>query len=1099
MKTIERGHRSRRHSRNVFLGLESLEERTLLSSNIQPKPACIHVQPLPKPGPISVNLVAGTLRIIGNNCTNDVEIQENGRLIHVTVTSNNNGRITHVTKAVRTSVVNQIVFQNGGGSATVNSNVSVPTTIYNGAGHTVLNAPPGVVSTLPDSVSLVAGKLEIVGDNHADNVTVQQHGNSIYATVTTNDNGVITKITKTVPTSAVQNIVFQNGGGSAAFKSNVSVTTSAVNGVGQTTVTAPAKVDMTAALQWNALKGPGNYAEAESDLSVFTDHGFVLDRAVVTLPSKQQEIVFSDQGDATWRTGLALIDASLSGNAKSASTYINALTTYGWVNGAPVRDGAPSTTTDPNDPRPLSHDGFDTMLAGLYYAGTQFGPSTGIPAMAETLVAKYNNFLIANDWHLYPNGSPPAFQNITDYILVPSEIAAFKFVAGALGVSNSGAITIPTDLSAEVLSILSGQIAKNLDSILANIEIPITIFGADAGLPGMGTTQIDLTIPQGARSAIVNTFTTLFAGAADLDQVPEFLNQAIEAGLGSLSWAVPASVWQEVISQATTTALPWLNPQDLAAAASIILGCLQQQSAVASSVVNGHQTSPTNYYFVNDFFWQIMPTVETHPDIMPLIMPNLDLLYGAVASDHMAEFAWLTGNTSAVASDMQTLANHEWDNTQYVWQQPLSEQQSVYGQRYDGGEPRLDFLVMTDLINHGVPNPPVVDLNSLTQHCINIGKGIAAQIDSAIGGALSRLGSWIATKDALPANWLSTKTTSIMTGLNNAIQGLNNGANQTISGLNSSLSQQVSTFNSAVTNVTSDVQGFITGIQNTMSDFGTWVNNTLISDINGIGTDISNAAKNVAGAVSTLNNDINGVISQFTSAISAIGGELSNLGTNVVTSIENAIGAGANDVTSAAGNFVSGVVNGISGFSLTGADNPISDMFQKVISDLGMLAPNGNILSTIISDASTLIPSIVGEISSELNAVNTTVNSECSQIMSTLQTQIASAASTLVTAETNISQGIQAAYNTLQQNIASAQSAATNELESVTQQATSLGDSISNLTNNLTNQVGQVIVTSIVTAVTQDTNGDFNTLANAPVDAAIASVGGKITNLVNNL
>jgi len=96
-----------------------------------------------------VNLVAGTLRIIGNNCTNDVEIQENGRLIHVTVTSNNNGRITHVTKAVRTSVVNQIVFQNGGGSATVNSNVSVPTTIYNGAGHTVLNAPPGVVSTSP--------------------------------------------------------------------------------------------------------------------------------------------------------------------------------------------------------------------------------------------------------------------------------------------------------------------------------------------------------------------------------------------------------------------------------------------------------------------------------------------------------------------------------------------------------------------------------------------------------------------------------------------------------------------------------------------------------------------------------------------------------------------------------------------------------------------------------------------------------------------------------------------------------------------------------------------------------------------------------------
>ena len=80
--------------------------------------------------------------------------------------------------------------------------------------------------------------------------------------------------------------------------------------------------------------------------------------------------------------GLALIDASMSGNATNAKNFLNAFTNYGWLNGAPIRH------PDPLAPTPLSHDGFDTMLAGTYYAYTKFSPSTGIPQMAERLLLR---------------------------------------------------------------------------------------------------------------------------------------------------------------------------------------------------------------------------------------------------------------------------------------------------------------------------------------------------------------------------------------------------------------------------------------------------------------------------------------------------------------------------------------------------------------------------------------------------------------------------------------------------------------------------------------------------------------------------------------
>ncbi len=515
------------------------------------------------------------------------------------------------------------------------------------------------------SVKLTNGVLDIVGDRSTDSVVIQSsnHGRSIKVIAVATSGKRVSRVTRTVTTSAVHNILFENGGGPATLNSSVALPTTINNVAGKTAVTVPSvivytltqptKVDLTANLEWNAKNGPGTYAEAKHDLIAFQDpYGFIENRSVTEDAQHNQSISFTDTGDATWRTGLALIDAAMSGDSVQAATYLNALSTWGWKDGAPIRYPDDTTGSD-GQPLPLSKDGFDTMLAGLYYAYTKLPQSSGVPAQATALVEQYASFLIANNWHLYA-GNPPAGIKLDQLTLAPTEIYAFKFLAESMGIDEALSWVVPGDLAAEGLDVLRGEIATQLDSVLASIDIPINFQGADAGLASnVGGFHVDLTIPEAVRSAIVTSLSSLLGTSASLAQAPALLGQAISQNLSGLPSIVPTSAWQSLITEAVQTELSWFNPLDLDVAANFIAGFLQQQANLELNVSKGAPSSPTNYDYVNNFFWQVMPVVETHPEIIPLLLPSADVLNGLVAPDHMALFAWFVGDKTAVSGDQE--------------------------------------------------------------------------------------------------------------------------------------------------------------------------------------------------------------------------------------------------------------------------------------------------------------------------------------------------------------------------------------------------------------------------------------------------------------
>ena len=560
----------------------------------------------------------------------------------------------------------------------------------------LLSTAPAVVynpilHTPADSITLVKGVLDIAGDANASIVKISQTGSTLTATLTTSKNVITTgsflatgvqqiafaggTVTSTItnstklPISVVGNATVQNAGGT-------------IDVMNSTLLVVPATPpNPNTPLQWGTVSGPGTSAEAEHDLSLtvaqggFIDqYGFVVDRQTVTdaavniiLVNGKIQYQGEDQGDATWRTGLALIDASMSGNATNAKNFLNALTNYGWLNGAPIRH------PDPLAPTPLSHDGFDTMLAGTYYAYTKFSPSTGIPQMAKALVTKYIDFLQANQWHLY-TVAQTSLSGIDKVILAPTEIADITAVAQTMGIDRT-IVPVSVDFTAEVADVLRGDIRANIQAALAKINIPVDLnLGAIIGVPGVPNYDFKITLPAVVQSdlaefiadATIGVATDGVAGAFEIaSNVGNVIDSAIDKVSNLLPGAMDVGGWKSLIEGTIQKVLPWLNGDELMTGASFIAGFLQQQ-----------KSSGSNYYFVHDFFWQTMVICETHPEMVDLLMPSADNLYANVASNHMAPFAWFTGHNSEVTADLNTLSSHAWDDNQYIWQTSLGNQES---------------------------------------------------------------------------------------------------------------------------------------------------------------------------------------------------------------------------------------------------------------------------------------------------------------------------------------------------------------------------------------------------------------------------------------
>jgi len=988
--------------------------------------------------------------------------------------------------------------------STVLSSSTTPVLVYNATLHQPV-----------DSITLINGVLDIAGDANASTVKIDQKTST--ATLTTSTN---TTITQSFVATAVHQIAFAGGTVTSHIVNSTNLPISVMgNAIVQNTggtvevrnstllLVPSTPPNPNTPLQWGTVSGPGTYAQAEHDLSLtlaqggFIDqYGFVVNRQAdatgyEVLVNGKLQYQGEDQGDATWRTGLALIDASLTGNPTNAKIFLNALLNNGWVSGAPVRH--------PTDPQPLSHDGFDTLLAGAYYAYTKFSPSTGLPQEAKALVTKYLNFLMANQWHLY-TVAQTSLQGVDMYVLAPTEIADITNVAQIMGIDRSIPL-VSVEFTAEVADILRGDIRANIQTWLAKIAIPVDL-KLGTIVPGAPEYKFTITLPAAVQSDLAEYIADgLFQSSTNGFEVVSNITNAIDKAINQVADRLPGAMdvggWKSLIEGVIQKGLPWLNYDELTTGASFIAGFLQQQKA-----------SGSNYYFVHDFFWQTMVICETRPEMADLLMPSANNLYANIAINHMAPFAWFTNHTTEVTADLSTLASHTWDDVDFVWQNPLSSQQDGLGKPYGGPShagklcPRLDYLIMTDLVKHGVPHAFTAWAISgvLTQ----LSSTIDTALDKAFGAAITKLGTWVKGESGVAASWVKTEIASLTNALPGTLQSITNNSNSYVASWKSWLAGETTRLNNLIINSNANIVAWQQWLSSSTAP--------LSQDIQNVESDITNHTNSYTSYLTTDAQRLNTWIS--TTATS----DLNRINTWLKTQQDivyqwyvgewNKLNAGVSNaedwVNSEVDNYDGGQWAHDLGFSLTG--NPwdtLTSTYNNILNDLqkegqttydsdfaSYVASAQSAYNTDIANAKSDLTNFVNNANAQITGFNQQIKNltaEANNAIAGCNTTIANAAAAIPAETTEANNAIATAQANLPAALAAAKASLTSEVSKLTAAVPTLTTNattiLAGLNLQLANEFVSVIASNpygnlgalpdgLVTTLTVDTTNKLNTV-----------------------
>ena len=496
-----------------------------------------------------------------------------------------------------------------------------------------------------------------------------------------------------------------------------------------------------------------------------------------------------DINDAGIWTGIGLATAALHGDCDLAMELLRTLRDAPFVENDGevilarhpnsfnyVKDGD-SFIRDGN--QPMTKDGVVGIMSGLYYAYTADGMSAEVRALAREVMGDYIDYLAAHQWKTishYPDSwwerDGKYFRNVFSgdafglngdgftswkgpdaYALSPTDMYALQNAAAEMGFTtahwqpwtNFGATVVQVlgDGAEQVAGLVGEAVADGVgqavDEMLQKIDIhhPYSFHV----IPGVDWTfvegSLDISISQSDRENIVSLVRQAVLSYSDgleelirladpvtdyATEIPALLSQlsgvagrVADAVVDSLPEWAGADVWKPLVDDALQQVLPWLNGN---AVGELVAFKLATEMAKEDGVT-AHLS-----------FWPTLLMYETRPEMADLLGPMVadahDALNGTM---DMLLFAWLDNDTGKVAEWIGGFeSNESYCNLSYAWQQPRSDNAEDIGRPAEAnpGHHRLDYLVLKELREHGVPAGTVVGdwLEHWGDELVNVGRQI---------------------------------------------------------------------------------------------------------------------------------------------------------------------------------------------------------------------------------------------------------------------------------------------------------------------------------------------------------------------------------------